>query len=326
MSRPFEGVIYLALLGICVLTGRRGRPWQGFVAGCALPAMLVLGVGLALLGYYNFHVTGHALLPPDVQYTRQFMAAPRFWWQAPSPDKSFPNEALRAFHRGSEWDEYARQTTPGGFARAQFEKAVEVGRRWLATPLTSLLLVPPVLWAAWTSRRARWLGLIVLAVPAIEFALTPWFRPHYTAVLGAALFAALTLGLRRVAAWRPAVAWGLFGVVIAGHAVAAGGRLRRTIDQPNVAGLPRQMLIDNLARLPGRHVVFVRYADGPQTVVEWVYNGASPDEQPILFARDLGDAANRALLSYAPDRSAWRVIVRGVQFEVEPIRNASQRK
>ena len=59
-----------------------------------------------------------------------------------------------------------------------------------------------------------------------------------------------------------------------------------------------------LAREPGRHLVFVRY--WPQhTVNEWVHNAADIDGARVVWARDLGADENEKLMKYYPDRVAW---------------------
>jgi hypothetical protein len=57
-----------------------------------------------------------------------------------------------------------------------------------------------------------------------------------------------------------------------------------------------------LASVPGKLLVFVRYL--PQHVFqdEWVYNAADIDRARIVWARDLGPAENEKLLRYYPDR------------------------
>jgi hypothetical protein len=57
-----------------------------------------------------------------------------------------------------------------------------------------------------------------------------------------------------------------------------------------------------LADVPGKLLVFVRYL--PQHVFqdEWVYNAADIDQARIVWARDLGPAENEKLLRYYPDR------------------------
>ena len=60
-----------------------------------------------------------------------------------------------------------------------------------------------------------------------------------------------------------------------------------------------------LARSPGKQLVFVRY--WPQHIFqnEWVYNAADIDQARVVWARDLGSAEDQKLLRYYPDRTAW---------------------
>ncbi len=59
-----------------------------------------------------------------------------------------------------------------------------------------------------------------------------------------------------------------------------------------------------LARFPGKQLVFVRYWP-KHTLTEWVYNSADIDRQRVVFARDLGADEDEKLLAYYPDRTAW---------------------
>ncbi|HUJ51766.1 MAG TPA: hypothetical protein VLW25_16270, partial [Bryobacteraceae bacterium] len=60
-----------------------------------------------------------------------------------------------------------------------------------------------------------------------------------------------------------------------------------------------------LAQLPGKQLVFVRY--WPQHIFqdEWVYNNADIDGSKVIWARDLGAAEDEKLRRYYPDRSVW---------------------
>ena len=66
----------------------------------------------------------------------------------------------------------------------------------------------------------------------------------------------------------------------------------------------RIMVAQELARVPGQLLVFVRYS--PQHIFqdEWVYNGADIDASRIVWARDLGQVENEKLLRYYPGRVA----------------------
>jgi hypothetical protein len=59
----------------------------------------------------------------------------------------------------------------------------------------------------------------------------------------------------------------------------------------------------------GRHLVIVRYGENHSPHYEWVYNEADIDRAPIVWARDMGEARNREILDYYPERAAWRLTV-----------------
>ncbi len=52
----------------------------------------------------------------------------------------------------------------------------------------------------------------------------------------------------------------------------------------------------------GRHLIVVA-----PDVFDAVYNGANLDRAPIVWARDLGAAADAQLLRYYRDRKVWRL-------------------
>ena len=58
-----------------------------------------------------------------------------------------------------------------------------------------------------------------------------------------------------------------------------------------------------LAAMPGKLLVFVRYSPHHIFQEEWVYNAADIDAARIVWARDLGPEENQSLLRYYPDRT-----------------------
>ena len=81
------------------------------------------------------------------------------------------------------------------------------------------------------------------------------------------------------------------------------------LDSPNPASPShlRARIEQELRAEGGKHLVIV--ASDPQHSMEdeWVYNGADIDGSPVVWARDLGDAENPALLAYFHDRQVHRV-------------------
>ena len=67
----------------------------------------------------------------------------------------------------------------------------------------------------------------------------------------------------------------------------------------------RTAVFDQLTHRSGKHLVIVRYTPAPERREEWVYNAADIDAAPLVWARDLGQPANRRLLDYFHDRTPW---------------------
>ena len=67
----------------------------------------------------------------------------------------------------------------------------------------------------------------------------------------------------------------------------------------------RTLVAQELARLPRRQLVFVRYSPAHNFQDEWVYNDADVDSAQTVWARDRGPAENRMLQGYYSSRSAW---------------------
>jgi hypothetical protein len=83
-------------------------------------------------------------------------------------------------------------------------------------------------------------------------------------------------------------------------------RRYETWDVINHANPERRIEVyQQLAKIPGNLLVFVRYS--PQHIFqdEWVYNEAAIDQARIVWARDLGTTENEKLQHYYPDRAVW---------------------
>jgi hypothetical protein len=59
----------------------------------------------------------------------------------------------------------------------------------------------------------------------------------------------------------------------------------------------------------GKHLVFVKYKEGHQAENEWVFNDADLDNAKVVWARDIDEASNQALLRYFKDRRPWFIQV-----------------
>src|ERR1700687_1315398 len=85
-SRPLEGLVFcLPVAGFLSirLISRGSTDFRLKVASALLPAILVLACTAAFMGYYNWRVTGNAVLFPRVLYQRLYWGCPVFVWQHP---------------------------------------------------------------------------------------------------------------------------------------------------------------------------------------------------------------------------------------------------
>ena len=69
----------------------------------------------------------------------------------------------------------------------------------------------------------------------------------------------------------------------------------------------RARILEKLERQPGRHLAIVRYRPNHDYFEEWVYNRASIDAAPVVWAREMDAASNRELTRYFAGREVWLV-------------------
>jgi len=144
----------------------------------------------------------------------------------------------------------------------------------------------------------------------------PYFFPQYVAATACLLLLAALAGLERLSRLSPDAARALLFLAGA-HFLFFYGSHAMDNDRVLVAlshfeswdfinfGDPEERgAIDHrLADIPGKKLVFVRYA--PRHMFhEWIHNAAEIDRAPVVMALDLG-SENGKLRQYYPDRSVW---------------------
>jgi hypothetical protein len=72
-------------------------------------------------------------------------------------------------------------------------------------------------------------------------------------------------------------------------------------------GKPRADIEAKLEKMPGKHLVIVRYAAKHEPMNEWVYNSANIDNSKVVWAREMNTANNKELIECYKDRSVWLV-------------------
>jgi hypothetical protein len=311
-SRPFEGAVMClpvcAALAAGLLGGARRPSWRRALAGLAAPLALLGILGLAFMGYYNWRGTGNALLPPYVLNERAYLAAsPTFLWQKAPAAIHFANPQFEKYYNG-----YVRDIWTHG-RPAGFSSAVKKAFKNFAASAYLFLwpeLLLPLLAMPWILRNRK--GRFLFAQLALVFGAllaSAWYQPHYLAPAAPALFGLLALGIRHLRLWRfrgrPAgigLSRAVTTLVVLLSPFNYQGELRRAIPQ----GIEyRAIFAAQLDRLPGRHLVVVRYSPRHNVLQEWVYNSAGIDNSKVVWAREIPGYDLRPLLSCFKGRRVW---------------------
>ena len=318
-TRPYEGLI----LGVTVAAALaswfvRTRPRLTIILPrLVFPILVVLLVVGAASGYYYQRVTGSPFRMAYDVNRGTYSAAPYFLFEAPRSEPVYRHVVMRKFYERELQDYEYNRTLPGAILRSG-KKLVALWKFYLGPLLTIPLLALPWLLRDRKMRFPLLAGMVFLASLSVE----TWVLPHYFAPATALLYILIVQCLRHLRSWEwhgrdvglslvraiPVVAVGMIALRV------AAVPLNVPIEPAWPRGdLDRLAVIQKLERIPGRHVVLVRYGSSESghhdLDREWVYNSADIDSETVVWARDMGPAANRQLLNYFHDHDFWTVNV-----------------
>jgi hypothetical protein len=169
-----------------------------------------------------------------------------------------------------------------------------------------LYLALPFFFVALRDRRFVWVTICPL-IFAMGVNFFPAFQYHYMAGVTCLFVLIGVTGLRQLGHFSALAARVVFLLCVAQFAFEYG--LHVFSNDPWSLALrnpERRVAVDSqLARAPGKQLVFVRYWPRHIFQDEWVYNAADIDGARVVWARDLGDAENEKLRRYYPDRTVW---------------------
>jgi hypothetical protein len=312
ITRPYEGLIFCLPVAGALLAWMLGkhRPSARILwLRVLLPMAGTLLVSAGWLGYYNWRVSGNALVLPYQINRQTYAVAPLFVWQHVSPEPHYRNAMLRNFYAGWELNLY-RDTVDRGLARHLWIRITTYWPYYLGPFLSIPLIALP--WVI-TDRRIRML-LVVVAIGMVGLELEVWSQPHYAAPLTGAVFAVLLQCMRHLqfCRWRGKqvgrvlVRW----VVIACFAFDAAWLSAVAMHVNDwrlysLGNLQRVAILQSLEQMPGSQLVIVRYSPSHPVWLEWVYNRADIDHAKVVWARDMGEDCNQELTAYFSDRRSW---------------------
>ena len=319
LSRPYDAAV-LAISTAAILAWLlRKSPTRALRAFA--PALVILAVTLAAIGYNNYRVTGSALSLPYQAHDRQYAVASMFLLLPLRPEPLYRHAVMRDFWAGWNVDQWRdSRTAPVAqlLAKGYFLSDFFFGFWPIVIPL---LLSPFVL-----KTPEERVCAALLAVCFLSLAPLIGVLPHYAAAFSGIFYLRFLQSLASLGAWKrpfgPILAAAIptlfvFAFVNSAIGVARGGSdpvaFASGRDSLSVAlakrasgfGAARDAMDRDLANLSGGQLVLVRYQPGHNLQNEWVYNHADIDGSRVVWAREMNPAEDAPFLDYFHDRHVW---------------------
>ncbi len=323
-SRPYEGLLFCVPAGLWLLAWLVGKIKSRDAIGrririVLLPLSAILVLTLAFIGYYNWRLTGNALLFPHVLNTRTYHSTPLFLWEHLKPELTYNNQQFEDFYNGWEREDY--QTTWKDARDVTAEKIARMGVEFFWPGVFFLIPAMPFLFR---DRKMRLLLVTLFLTLAGVFAVI-WSAPHYAAPVTCIIYAILAQSVRHLRTMkrkaRP-VGVALSRALVILLVLETGINVARRSCDPlwwTCTGDPsRVAVMKQLEVKPGKHLIVVRYSDDHNIHDEWVYNSADIDGSKILWARELTPEQNAKLFDFFKDRQIWLVEPDVDNTEIKP--------
>jgi hypothetical protein len=319
LARPFETA--LAALSVALYFVLVPRETEAHKLVRIAPWVLMAAAPFAAFSLlHNRAVTGHATTLPYMLSREQYGVPAAFTFQAnPIPQRPLTPEQQLDYRAQS--IVHGDGDTPARFA-SRFVERVGIYQFFFYPPLYLALIA---FLASLREMRYRWV-LAIVFVFALGTNFYPYFYPHYIAALTCVFVLMSVTGLRELSRLRLGgsmvgpvaarlilllyAAWFLF--LFGGHMTGDERRLTEIarldpahfINWGDAEG--RARVNQELARMPGEQLVFVRYAPR-HGFHEWIHNAADIDHAKVVWALDLGASENRELTGYYPQRTTWLI-------------------
>ncbi len=323
ITRPFEGLIVCVPVAVAMgawLNRLKASERRMAARRIVLPIASVLLLAGAGLAYYNLRVTGEALRVPYTVNQQTYGWPLTLPWFQPQP-RTHATQAMHDYYL-SEVRLHEKLSNFKDHLVLNFSDGVMLWTFFVGPALTVFLaFLPRVL----RDRRIR-LPLAMVAAGVAALAIEQSRYPHYFAPATAALFILLLQAARHMRAAgersRPALLALLRYVpVIAVLVVSARAAVPALRSRDSAMGhylswccgkpgnLERARIVSDLTRTPGQHLILVSYGPQHSPMYEWVYNEPDIDRAKVVWAREMGPAADQELLQYFSNRQVWRLTV-----------------
>lgn len=304
-TRPAEGFLASipVFISLAVWFVRGHFSFGRKVLRVALPMVCVGAFGLAGMALFNKAVTGHYTRMPYQLHDGRYSASSLFILSTPPQTPEYNHARMESFYISNR-DRQLQLREPSHYLTIGSIKALVL---WDFFPLAfalPLLAVGRIWRNPWTKFAILQIGILT----GLQLTLaTSLAFPHYVAPL-AILFYALEINCLRVVYtldWPNRIGQVLVRTV----AILAVLKLLLLLGawtQP--ARIPeREKIAEKILRADptSQHLVIVAYGDDFSVHEEYVYNTASMETAPILWARDMGPEKNLQLAQHFPTRKLW---------------------
>jgi hypothetical protein len=312
-SRPYEGFLFCVPAAVWFFWWLIGRsksndPLRVRLARVTAPLIVVLLLTAGWMGYYNWRLTGHALLMPHVLNTRTYHTAPLFLWEHAKEEMHYRNQQFDDFYNGWERENY--HTNRADALRVTWEKLFRGGVTYF---WPGLLLVVPALPFALRDRKAS-MPLAVIAAVGASVLVVIWSAAHYASPITCAIYLIIVQAIRHLRTMgigaRPigvALSRAIVLALIFDTSISVARGICDPLLWPCEGDVSRAVIAEKLGHTPGKHLIIVRYSEDHNVHDDWVYNGAEIDSAKVLWARELDPQQNAMLLAYFKDRKVWLV-------------------
>ena len=296
LTRPYESVF----LVLCVIPYLLPA-WRSVTKPLLATALVVLpAIGLTLL--QNKQVTGSWTTLPYALSQYQYGVPAALTFQAnPAPHRELTREQELDYKMQLSFRGERGETLGSYLLRLAYR--IRYYRFFFMPPL---YLALPFFFVALREPRFIWVMVCPLIV-ALGVNFFPAFQYHYMAGVTCLFVLVSVIGLQQLSRFSALAARIILLLCIAQFALEYG--LHVFSNDPWSLALrnpERRVFIGNqLARAPGKQLVFVRYWPRHIFQDEWVYNAADIDGARVVWARDLGAAENEKLRRYYPERTVW---------------------
>ncbi len=328
LIRPYESIflaLAVALYFLPLLVRRKDargkevpRPDFPHLAKLVSAASLALLPAVLLLLAQNKAVTGYWTTLPEALSMYQYGVPSSLTFQPnPVPHRDLTPQQAMDYRMQLSFHGPSTDTLASYLERLEYR--IRFYRFFFLPPLYVALVV---FLAGIRQYRFAWV-VATLALFALGINFFPAFQEHYLAACACLFVLVSVAGLERLSRitvrGQPAgqeaarilvllcvVHFGLwYGVhLFDNSAVSRALRPYETWDALNHGNPERRIFVrDALAQIPGRLLVFVRYAPQHAFQDEWVYNGADIAAERVIWARDLGPQEDLKLIAAYPGRT-----------------------